>query len=313
MSEHRNQSLKPHLGGILDGLLRQADEVRATQAPRPAGTAVCPRCKGEGYRIEAKGPTAVAVPCGCERACGRCGGRGFSIRRNERGYEFHEPCECQTLPRRIALYDAAQLPALFAEKGFDGFYVDEHDPKELRIAKRQLREFAETALVGQSRIGVGLLGQPGTGKTHLLVAALAHLTLKRGIPCRYLEMSLLFADHKAAISDERARAALERLDRLASVEILAIDELGKGRASQFELEILDELVSRRYNNGRLTLFASNHPLHRREAPAGADPRARPEPFAESLEDKVGPRIFSRLHAMAAFYEIPGRRDRRRHA
>ncbi|HEY0839965.1 MAG TPA: ATP-binding protein, partial [Vulgatibacter sp.] len=236
----------------------------------------------------------------------RCGGRGVLVRDKD-GYQFAESCECQTLAHRIAVYNAAQLPARFAEKGFDEFYVHADDPRELVIAKREMMHLADTARPGQPGLGKGLLGKPGTGKTHLLVATLARLALGRGIRCRYVEISFLFADLKAAISDPRARATVDKIDALAEVDVLAIDELGKGRGSVFEEEVLDELVGRRYNNGKLTLFATNYP---REVSGRVDP-SRGDPASLSLRTRVGERVFSRLHEMVDFLDLPqATRDRR---
>ena len=48
----------------------------------------------------------------------------------------------------------------------------------------------------------------------------------------------------------------EIIQPLSEVEVLAIDELGRGRGSAFELETMDELIARRYNAGRVTLFGT---------------------------------------------------------
>lgn len=264
-------------------------------APEPQRPPTCTACRGKGYRIGTEGAFARATLCDCERHCPDCDGRGFLIRARD-GYEFTIPCACQTLPRRVAAYNAAQLPARFWNKTFDNFYVQRGDPPAIQEAKDAFRDFALGK--GPSRLGLGLLGGPGRGKTHLLAATLAALTLERGVRCRYVEISFLFADLKAAISDPRARATVDKIDELAQVDVLAIDELGKGRGSTFEEEVLDELIGRRYNNEKPTLFATNHPLEERPG----------EPFGESLLSRVGPRIFSRLHEMVVFLELPARVD-----
>ena len=87
---------------------------------------------------------------------------------------------------------------------------------------------------------------------------------------------------------------------LSEVEVLAIDELGKGRGSVFEEEVLDELIGRRYNNGKLTLFASNYPVEAVEPPR----EGKQELWHQSLRTRVGERVFSRLHEMVAFLEFP---------
>jgi DNA replication protein DnaC len=283
--------------------IQERAEWARRESPPPVPSTACPRCQGKGYHLGAQNAVAVAYACDCERACAVCRGRGFRVIVRE-GYEFHEPCECATLPHRIALYNEAQLPALFAGKGFDEFYVHEGDPQALVIAKREMREFALTAKPGVTKKGKGLVGGPGRGKTHLLAATLAHLAIERGIRCRYVEISFLFADLKAAISDPKARATVDKIDELAEVPILAIDELGKGRGSVFEDEVLDELIGRRYNTGKLTLFATNYPrvdppFGRRVTDAG-----RTDPFSQSLRVRVGERVFSRLHQMVGFIELP---------
>lgn len=295
------------LGDLMRALHQQLAE-RGTLPERPRPQAgPCARCGGKGWILGRQGTLAIAEACGCDTRCGRCGGRGFVLS-EQNGYQFHATCECQTLARRIAAYNACQLPARFAGKSFDDFYVHPGDPRELVVAKREMLRLAETARPGHTRLGVGLLGKPGCGKTHLLAATLAMMTLGRGLSCRYIEISFLFADLKAAISDPKARATVDKIDELAEVDVLAVDELGKGRGSVFEEEVLDELIGRRYNNGKLTLFATNYP--REESGVSRDSNKQ-EPFAQSLRTRVGDRVFSRLHEMVAFLELPpSTRDRR---
>jgi len=277
----------------------------APERPRPDG---CSRCGGKGFVLGRDGAVSVATACGCDLKCARCNGRGFLLEQRE-GYQFHVRCECQTLAQRIAAYTSAQIPARFADKGFDNFYVEGagEAARELMVAKRELVHFADTARPNHGGLGIGLLGGPGRGKTHLLAATLSRLTLGRGISCRYIEISFLFADLKAAISDPRARATVDKIDDLAEVDVLAIDELGKGRGSVFEEEVLDELIGRRYNNGKLTLFATNYP---REEVQGQHEGGRKELWHQSLRTRVGERVYSRLHQMVAFIELARTPDRR---
>ena len=59
---------------------------------------------------------------------------------------------------------------------------------------------------------------------------------------------------------QEGKSGGEIIGPLSEVEVLAIDELGKGRGSPFEMETLDELIARRYNAHRTTLFATNYSL-----------------------------------------------------
>ncbi|MHB1846311.1 MAG: ATP-binding protein, partial [Deltaproteobacteria bacterium] len=164
----------------------------------------------------------------------------------------------------------------------------------------------------KTKKGIGLWGRPGTGKTHLLCAALQHLTLERGIPCRYVEVSFLFSEIREAFN--RQISALVAVGPLAEVELLAIDEIGKGRGSDFEKDTLDELLGRRYNADRTTLFATNCPIAFQPI-AQSDGFARPAEVAreaaasQELRQKIGDRSFSRLAEMTDILQVEGT-DRR---
>lgn len=314
MSNEDFQRMRGPLGSILAQIHREL-AARGGPLPERPQPDRCNRCGGRGYLVGREGAVAVARLCGCDRRCGRCRGRGYLLEQRD-GYQFHRTCECQTLAHRVAAYNAAQIPGRFADKTFENFYVEGagEAARELVVAKREMIRFAETARPGHTRLGIGLLGGPGRGKTHLLAATLAHLTLARGVRCRYVEISFLFADLKAAISYSKARATVDKIDELAEIDILAIDELGKGRGSVFEEEVLDELIGRRYNNGKLTLFATNYP---REEQTSRVQEGRPETggrqelWQQSLRSRVGERVYSRLHEMVAFLEFsPATPDRR---
>ena len=91
---------------------------------------------------------------------------------------------------------------------------------------------------------------------------------------------------------------------LAEIEVLAIDELGKGRNTPWQLSIIDEIISKRYNRGLTTLFTTNYPLadsSRSNPSSGGE--LREKMTQETLLDRVDERIFSRLHEMVDFVEI----------
>ena len=135
---------------------------------------------------------------------------------------------------------------------------------------------------------------------------------------RYVEFMLLLSDIRAGFDSNRGH--MEVLRPLIRVPVLAIDELGKERGTDWERSMLDELISRRFNSGLTTLFATNYFLEERHVPEapGRVVRTRSAEFqrdAESmtLAQRVGDRIYSRLNEMCAFVKLdPGhdlRRDR----
>ncbi len=222
------------------------------------------------------------------------------------------PCSCRLLPRRLQLFSRAQVPGVLAKAEFESYRASNEAQDR---AKKMAQAFAFGYLAAQPPKGFVLSGPVGTGKTHLLAASLGHLTLELGVEARYVEISLLYATIRRGFQEGKSGG--EIIGPLSEVEVLAIDELGKGRGSPFELETLDELIARRYNAGKTTLFATNYSLAaRRESVRSAagyrtTEEAQPIKDSDLLRERVGERIYSRLCEMCEFAELPsGTPDRR---
>ncbi|MCA9568843.1 MAG: ATP-binding protein, partial [Myxococcales bacterium] len=171
---------------------------------------------------------------------------------------------------------------------------------------------------GEDNRGLVLYGQVGRGKTHLMVAMLRELVFRYGRTVRFVEFSHLLADLKSGFDHGLGAARL--IDPLVAVDVLAIDELGKGRNTEFEGTVIDELVTRRYNAAATILATTNYAP---DAPATGRATANSAAVAleaapaPSLVDRVGPRVHSRLQEMCDFLEVDGpdhrkqQRERRR--
>ena len=145
-----------------------------------------------------------------------------------------------------------------------------------------------------------MYGDVGRGKTHLMVAVLRDLVFLHGVSVRFVEFSHLLADLKTGFG--RGEGSASKLDPLVDVEVLGIDELGKGRQTEFEGTVLDELVTRRYNAARTIVASTNY------EPKPATGRAAPNLAGTArvaLVDRVGDRVFSRLEEMCDFIPIRG--------
>lgn len=277
----------------------------------------CGDCGGSGYVVEqVLGSTARARRCACQAACPRCGESGYTLVPSN-GAMVAQVCSCKHLDERIALFNQVGIPAAVAKASFESFKGWSPDHSRARAVAE---DFARKFRKDQPTKGYLLYGKPGAGKTHLMVATLRWLALEKGVACRYVEFMLLLSDMKAGF--DRGRSPMEILQPLIRVPVLAIDELGKERGTEWERSMLDELISRRFNSGLATLFATNYFLQASENPVRDEPgRAvrtgsaewRREAEAMTLSQRVGDRIYSRLNEMCSFQKLdPGmdaRRDR----
>lgn len=238
---------------------------------------------------------ARVVPAVGIEACPGCEGQGFRRYTREDGYVYVRDCEGRAALRRAALFDRAGLPGRYAEATLAQF-----QPRSVSLgaAREAAMEFVRAWPA--TRTGLVIVGDPGVGKTHLLVGILRELALDKGAECRYADFSHLVNDLRAAIS-RRERAA-DLIQPLVDAEVLAVDDLGRGLlATDYEAAVIDELVSRRYNADRLTLFSTNFP----DLPGrtGSGNLTQGEEARPSLQQIVGERVVSRLRQMCRFVSI----------
>jgi DNA replication protein DnaC len=267
----------------------------------PVKAPPCARCQGDGFVFQVRDAKTLAEACECTHACPKCGGSGRSYERDERGYEVLRGCACGADPRRLALLSGLRLPMKYVGKTLDTFKP--RHQTHLRAVARARRFVDEFVQGGQTR-GLVFTGTPGTGKTHLLCGILRELAAKKAVRGRYEEFFLLLSDVRDGFS--KNLSSREWLEPLRQVDVLAIDELGKGgKNREFEQGVLDEIVSVRYNAGRPTLFATNYPSATMEWKAGVAGEV-----PETLEQRVGARVYSRLHEMCDFVEVLGHDERK---
>jgi DNA replication protein DnaC len=266
--------------------------------PVTAAKALCERCGGEGFVFQQREGSGVAMACACTAGCASCHGQGRLYARDERGYEVLRGCACGADPRRLSLLTGLRLPPKFLDRTLSAYRA--YSPAQQRALLRARRFVDEFVPGAAGQRALLFCGPPGTGKTHLLTAMLRELAAGKGVRGRYEEFFLLLSDIRDGFS--RGLSSREWLEPLRQVDVLAIDEIGKGgKNREFEQGVLDEIISVRYNAGRPTLLATNYP---RPGTTGWEFRADGQ-AAENLEQRVGPRIFSRLHEMCDLIDVTG--------
>lgn len=279
--------------------------------PHPGATSGCSHCSQRGFVVKPEGERAVAVECACIQGpgpkCPVCRDTGWvSETEDIRGPK--KRCDCQFVQRRMRLYAQANIPARHANSRLTTFQVA--SPSQ-QLALGAAMQFLSNFRPGVPSRGLVLYGDVGRGKTHLLCALVGELILEHGVSARFVEFSHLVADLKVAF--ERGSGAADVLGNLVSVDVLAIDELGKGRNTEFEGTVVDEVVSRRYNANTTLLGTTNFEPGPSSGFSSAN-LSRPDRTAPRLVDRLGDRVYSRIEEMCDFVGVQGQdfrlRDRR---
>lgn len=104
--------------------------------------------------------------------------------------------------------------------------------------------------------GLYIYGPNGTGKSHL-VAAILNRATQQGIAARYGHAPALLRVLRQGFRDNSAD---DRLEALAGVTLLAIDDLGAEAPGDWATAVLFDLLKSRDAAGLTTLITSNLPL-----------------------------------------------------
>jgi DNA replication protein DnaC len=133
--------------------------------------------------------------------------------------------------------------------------IEPREPTEsVDVAEAEAAELARCEFLAR-RENVLLLGNSGTGKTHIALA-LGLAACQRGHRVRFTTAAALVSELIEA-RDEKKLLRFQK--QIASYELLIVDELGFVPLSKTGAELLFEMLSQRYERGS-TMVTSNLPF-----------------------------------------------------
>jgi DNA replication protein DnaC len=203
-----------------------------------------------------------------------------------------KPCTCRTRVTQTVLLERARLPRRYERCHWNN-YVPANSTQRaaLEMSMQLAMDFPNTDE------GLLLSGPVGVGKTHLAVSILKGLA-ERGFSCLFYEFGTLLKEIQDSYNPNTKTSELNVLKPVFYADVLVLDELGASKPTDWVRDTMAHIINKRYNDRRLTVFTTNYPDE------------RPNDREETLEDRIGVRLRSRLYEMCKTVRIIGEDHRR---
>lgn len=281
----------------------------------------CPICGGSGWKVVER-TTGGARRLDSAEASPSSSLTSESAAADKPKTVWAVPCDCTSGDRTDRVLARARVPEQYRHCDFLNFETD----NELDGASREELQNWNHSL-SHARVcaegfaaefpfsrepGLLIMGPCGVGKTHLAVAALKQI-VARGHSGIFYDYRELLKEIQSSYSVESESTEMGVLDPVLKTDVLLLDDVGSGKpSSDWVRETVGHILNSRYNAKRATIMTTNYldsevadrlrarPSTRVVFPSGETAR----PFEkETLTDRLGVRVRSRLYEMCRMIEI----------
>ena len=224
-----------------------------------------------------------------EETCVMCLGTGW-VPVEESGVERVKRCTCFTGMIRKKIVTACNIPERYDECTLDNY--ETHDASQ-RAAKRIAEKF--TSGYPCYEMGIFFVGPCGVGKTHLSVAMLKYLIENKLADGIFYDFWELLKSIQSTYSTGSALTESQVISPVIEKEIIVLDDLGAQKVTDWRRDMLTYILNKRYNEKKATILSSNWRIS----------SEKNNDSEETLEDRIGTRLISRIYEMCRVVEVRG--------
>ena len=171
------------------------------------------------------------------------------------------PCKCREAKLYKKIIESCGITESFLQKNFDNYKVSN---KQTEAAYKTAKDYASTfnIIKGTKNNSIALVGQVGSGKTHLTIA-IANELMKNNIGVRYMQYREDIPRIKRVATDEEEYT--KEINKYKNATVLLIDDLYKSAISRGQYgeylndadkRIIFEIINYRYFKGSPIIISS---------------------------------------------------------
>jgi DNA replication protein DnaC len=223
-----------------------------------------------------------------------------------------ERCECAAVARAGELREKSAIPPNFEHATLENFQIPQDNPiarAGLGTVLMQVRGFVRE-FPAAHHYGLLLVGEPGTGKTHLAVAALKAL-IEKGHQGLFFDYQNLLDRIRASFDRASGASDKSAYQSALDAEVLLLDDLGAHRVTDWVEDTVTSIITHRCNHRKPLIATTNLPDPEitgavlEYATAGGTPV-----YKKTLPEVIGTRARSRLFEMCRVVRMPAVADYR---